>query len=69
MKTILAVLGLVLLLPRRSSGTFLRHVVEDGGGRMLQSCKQDCQYDKCAVEGKAECLKEAEKTADQKYVW
>ena len=36
---------------------------------MLQSCEQDCQYNKCAVEGKAECLKEAEKTADQKYVW
>ena len=67
MKIILVVLG--LLLPRRSSGTFLRHVVEGGGGRMLQSCEQDCQYNKCAVEGKAECLKEAEKTADQKHVW
>lgn len=68
MKIILALIGLVILLPRRSGASFLRHV-DEAEGRMLQSCQADCEYGMCTVEGEAECLREAEESADQKWAW
>lgn len=75
MKIALALFGLVILLPQQSEANFLRHVVEadmdhaTNGGRMLQSCVQDCQYDRCTVAGEGECLREANEVADQKWAW
>ena len=71
MKIDLALLGLIILLRHRSEADFLRHVVlpHEAGGRTLQSCNADCEYNMCTVEGEAECLREAEESADQKWAW